>query len=46
MVPTPDSTSLEFNVPVVQDLVFPFDKDEVKKRWSLDARGGAATWST
>lgn len=46
VVVSQDNSQVEFNLPMLQDLGFPFDKEEVKRLWSLDARGGAATWST
>lgn len=46
VVVTKDGSHLEFNVPILSTLDVEFDKEEVKRRWSLDAKGGAASWST
>lgn len=42
---TPDNSSVELNISILGDLGFPFDKEEVKRRWNVVAKGGAATWS-
>lgn len=46
VVVSPDTSVLEFNLPVLGELGFPFDKEEVKRKWNLDPRGGAATWGS